>query len=115
MPVPRCSPAGKVGNVAEDPFEAAVTAAIAADIARMRDLPRGAKPLVWQSPSRDQVAALIRPWFDRAVAAEAKVEELRNTAANFLAHYGDNPSASFKVAGDLAHGMLQVADKEPLP
>ena len=100
--------------MAEDPFEAAVDAAIDADIARMRDMRRGDRPLVWQSPSRDQVAAMIRPWFDRAVAAEAKVAELRNTAANFLAHYGSNPSASFKVAGDLAHGMIQVADREQL-
>ena len=46
--------------------------------------------------------------------AEAKLAEVRETVETFLAHYGHSELLSFKVALDLAHGIQQVLDREPL-
>lgn len=59
--------------MSEDPFEAAVGEAYTAAIAYQRK----AREAVWFSPSRKQIAATIRPQYDRAVAAEAKLGEIR--------------------------------------
>jgi hypothetical protein len=58
------------------------------------------------------VAASVRALTEaRTETAEARLAEVRETVSNFLAHYGHNPAASFKVAADLAHGVLQVLDR----
>ena len=51
-------------------------------------------------------------WHCRAEAAEAKLAEVRETIATFLAHYGHSELPSFKVALDLAHGVQQVLDRK---
>ena len=48
----------------------------------------------------------------RADAAEAKLAEVRQTVTTFLAHYGNSTAASFSRAADLAHGVLQVLDRD---
>lgn len=45
-------------------------------------------------------------------AAEARLAEIRETVSTFLAYYGDSGLASLRVAGDLAHGILQVLDRD---
>ena len=55
--------------MAEDPFEAAVTAAMADGLAYKKQ----AREALWASPSRGQVAAVIRAQYDRAETAEAKL------------------------------------------
>jgi hypothetical protein len=50
----------------------------------------------------------------RREAAEARLAEVRQTVDSFLGHYGQTSLASFKVAQDLAEGILQVLDREPL-
>jgi hypothetical protein len=50
----------------------------------------------------------------RAEATEAKLAEVRQGVTTFLGHYGNTPLASFKVAQDLAEGIRQVLDREPL-
>jgi hypothetical protein len=53
-------------------------------------------------------------WQERAEAAEAKLAEVRAAIGNFQAHYGHSAQPSFKVANDLAEGIRQVLDREPL-
>jgi hypothetical protein len=43
--------------------------------------------------------------------AEARLAEVRDTVAGFLAHHGNASIASLRFAQDLAHGILQVCDK----
>ena len=49
---------------------------------------------------------------ERAVAAEAKLAEVRQTVTAFLGHYGNSAAPSFSVAADLARGVLQVIDRD---
>ena len=91
-------------------LETAVNAAFAAAIAWQRE----AREALWRAPSRRQVEATIRAQFERAEAAEARLAEVRQTVDSFLGHYGQTSLASFKVAQDLAEGIRQVLDREPL-
>ena len=50
----------------------------------------------------------------RAEATEAKLAEVRQGVTTFLGHYGNTPLASFKVAQDLAEGVLQVLDRDKI-
>jgi hypothetical protein len=53
-------------------------------------------------------------WQERAEAAEAKLAEVCAAIGNFQAHYGHSAQPSFKVANDLAEGIRQVLDREPM-
>jgi len=95
--------------MAGDPIEDATDAALAASVAWAKSV--GA--VAWACPSRSQVRAMAEaagPVF--AGTAEAKLAEIRETVETFLAHYGDSGLASLRVAGDLAHGILQVLDRD---
>lgn len=65
-------------------------------------------------PSADLPLAALDRAVERMRTAEGKLAEVRETAETFLAHYGHSELLSFKVALDLAHGVLQVLDREPL-
>jgi hypothetical protein len=90
--------------------EQAVDAAMAALIARQRE----ARDVVWASPSRDQVRAMIRGQWERAEAAEARLAEVRQAIATFFTVYGNSTAASLTRAGDLGEGIRQILDRDAL-
>jgi hypothetical protein len=50
----------------------------------------------------------------RTERAEARLAEVRQGVTTFLGHYGNTSLASFKVAQDLAEGVLQVLDRDKI-
>lgn len=66
----------------------------------------------WKPLSEGRVRNLLEA--AAPLITDAKLAEVRETVTTFLNHYGHSTAASFKVALDLAHGVLQVLDRKPL-
>lgn len=56
------------------------------------------------------IAAVVKAEGQRADAARAKLERVREVIGNFLAEYGDSEIPVFKVAQDLADSLLKIID-----
>lgn len=89
-----------------DRLEAAVDAAFAASNA----WGNRSRQVVFVSPSKDQVRATIRAEFDRAEAAEARLEEIRQLITTFPRQRvcGTDALEAFE-------GIRQILDREPQP
>jgi hypothetical protein len=94
------------------PVDSAVRDAAIAALKAEVEYARTARQAVWSAPSQAQVERLIRSaWPVITGPGEARLGEVRDTVAGFLAHHGNASIASLRFAQDLAHGILQVCDK----
>jgi hypothetical protein len=54
-------------------------------------------------------------WQEQAERNQARLEEIRGCIAMFFTVHGNSNAASLVKARDLAEGIRQILDREPLP
>jgi hypothetical protein len=64
---------------------------------------------------RDPILDRAEKWQAVAERLQAREDEIRGCIAAFFVHHGNNTGASLQAARDLAEGIRQILDREPLP